>query len=356
MAHGLPPAIQQSLDGTKVEYAKLGTSGLRISVPVLGAMSLGTSDWAPWVLDEDASVEILKAAYDRGINTWDTADMYSNGVSEEVIGRALKEHNIPREKVVILTKCYIHTFEQRDVHSAPFFNQLNQTKDYVNRGGLSRAAIFNAVNASLRRLGTDYIDLYQIHRFDYDTPIEETMKALHDLVASGKVRYIGASAMWATQFARMQAVAEKNNWTKFISMQNYYHLAYREEEREMIRYCNDTGVGLIPFSPNFGGKLAKPLGDTSSIRSKLKMPHSPDLTEADNEIIRRVEKVANDKGWKMSHVALAWIRSKGAVPIVGFNSVERIDEACQLREKALTPDEVKYLEEPYVPKAIVAHV
>lgn len=225
----------------------------------------------------------------------------------------------------------------------------------IFRVGLSRAAIFKAVDASLQRLGTDYIDLFMVHRFDPSTPIEETMRALNDLVASGKIRYIGASSMWATQFARMQSVAEKNGWTKFISMQNYYNLCYREEEREMIRYCNETGVGIMPWSPNFGGKLAKPLGDATSARAQMPSP-TGNLTEADEEIIRRVEKLAAQKDWKMSHVALSWLRSKGAVPIVGLNSLLRLEEACDLRGKDLTADEISFLEEPYVPKNIVGHV
>ncbi|KAI0891651.1 Aldo/keto reductase [Annulohypoxylon nitens] len=351
----IPLSVQKSLDGTKVEYVRVGSSGLRVSTPILGAMSLGSTKWMPWVLDEEASIEILKAAYDRGLNTWDTANAYSNGLSEVVIGKALQKHSIPREKVIIMTKCFLHVAEEVSVFSAPFGQVLDKSKDYVNQGGLSRASIFNAVEASLARLGTSYIDLYQIHRFDPSTPIEETMKALHDLVQSGKVRYIGASSMWATQFASMQAVAEKNGWTKFISMQNYYHLCYREEEREMNRFCNDTGVGILPYSPNFGGKLAKPFGQEDSIRAKTPSPVGKDFTPADEEIIRRVEKLATEKGWKMSQVNLAWHRAKGTVPIVGFNSIDRIDEACGATGKTLTDEEVKFLEEPYVSKSVVGH-
>ncbi|UKZ80838.1 hypothetical protein TrVFT333_008603 [Trichoderma virens FT-333] len=313
MAPSLPPALQQSLDETRVEYVRLGASGLRVSVPILGAMSFGSSQWLPWVLDEDDSIEILKAAFDRGLNTWDTADMYSNGISEETIGKALKKHS------------------------------------------LSRGALFKAVDASLQRLGTDYIDLYMIHRCDPFTPVEETMRALHDLVSSGKIRYIGASSMWATQFAHMQSVAEKNGWTKFISMQNYYNLCYREEEREMNRYCNETGVGIMPWSPNFGGKLARPLGDATSLRAQMPSPTGNSLTKADEEIIHRVEQLAARKDWKMSQVALAWLRSKGAVPIVGLNSLSRLEEACDLRGKELTAEEIEFLEEPYEPKNVVGH-
>lgn len=221
--------------------------------------------------------------------------------------------------------------------------------------GLSRTAIFHAVDASLARLGTSYIDLYQIHRYDPTTPPEETMKALHDLVQSGKIRYLGASAMWATQFVSLQSIAEKNSWTKFISMQNYYNLCYREEEREMVRFCKDTGVGIIPFSPLFGGRLARTVGWEESMRSHRPTPFDNGSTDADDEIIKRVEGLAKKKGWKMSHVALAWLRSKDAIPIVGINSVARMDEAIGVRGKELSDEEVKYLEEPYVPKAIQGH-
>ena len=227
----------------------------------------------------------------------------------------------------------------------------------LRRLGLSRGAIFKAVDASLKRLGTDYIDLLQIHRYDASVPPEETMKALHDLVQAGKVHYIGASSMWTYQFARMQFIAEKNGWTKFVSMQNCYHLCYREEEREMNKFCNETGVGLIPWGPLFNGLLAKPL-EVESARSKLVIAMSGGLTEADKTINKRVQEVAERKGWKMAQVALAWIRGKGCIPIVGLNntSIERLDEACAVRDMRLTSDEVKYLEEPYVPKSVVGHV
>jgi aryl-alcohol dehydrogenase-like predicted oxidoreductase len=221
--------------------------------------------------------------------------------------------------------------------------------------GLSRTAIIKCVDDSLARLGTTYIDVLQIHRFDNNTPIEETMKALHDLIQSGKVRYIGASSMWAVQFAQMQFVAEKNGWTKFISMQNYYNLCYREEEREMIRFCKETGVGLVPYSPLFAGKLARPVGYNKSARSKGPTAHINGLTKTDEEIISRVEKLASDKGWKMSEVALAWNKSKNTVPIVGLNSVERVEEMAGLRDKVLTDEEVKYLEEPYEARAVAGH-
>lgn len=213
------------------------------------------------------------------------------------------------------------------------------------------------MDASLKRLGTDYIDLLQIHRYDASVAPEETMKALHDLVQAGKVHYIGASSMRAYQFARMQFIAEKNGWTKFVSMQNRYNLCYREEEREMNKFCNETGVGIIPWGPLFSGMLAKPLG-VETARSKLSVAMNGGMTEADKSIIKRVQEVAERKGWKMSQVALAWLRGKRCIPIVGLNdtNIERMEEACALREMQLTEDEMKYLEEPYIPKPIAGHV
>ncbi|KAF7554942.1 hypothetical protein G7Z17_g2551 [Cylindrodendrum hubeiense] len=351
----LPSSLKESLDATKVDYVQLGASGLRVSVPILGCMSFGSKKWSPWMLEEEESLEILKAAYDRGINTWDTANMYSNGISEQILGQAIKKLNIPRNKLVLMTKCSIYVGEDLEVIGPAHAQHLAQSKDYTNHGGLSRAAIFNAVDESLARLDTPYIDVLQIHRYDSSTPPEETMKALHDLVQSGKVRYLGASSMWATQFANLQFIAETNGWTKFVSMQNYYNLCYREEEREMNRFCKETGVGMIPWSPLHGGLLARPLGVQDSERSKIPAPFGSAFTAADGEIVKRVEEVANKKGWKMAHVALVWHQSKGAIPIIGLNSVARVEEAVELRGKELTADEIAYLEEPYVPKPIAGH-
>jgi len=222
--------------------------------------------------------------------------------------------------------------------------------------GLSRTAIFEAVNASLARLQLDHLDLLQIHRFDPHTPIEETMLALHDLVRSGKVHYIGASSMWAWQFSLLQHAAEKNHWTKFVSMQNHYNLLYREEEREMNAFCNATGVGLIPWAPLSRGHLARPLeAFGSTTRSEGEKKSGAEQSEADREIVRRVQEVAEKKGWKMSHVALAWINKRISAPIIGFSSVERMDEALDACGKELSREEEEYLEEPYKPKAIVGH-
>ncbi|KAK0117554.1 hypothetical protein ONS95_011891 [Cadophora gregata] len=350
----LPDALKASVEASKVEYVNLGKSGLRVSVPILGAMSIGDPKWAPWVAGEEESLPLLKAAYDRGLNTWDTANVYSNGASEIIIGKAIKKYNIPRHKLVILTKCHGSVGETPEVRGFFFPKEIRASKDYVNQGGLSRQAIFNQVNASLARLDIDYIDLLQIHRFDPNTPIEETMQALHDLIRSGKVRYIGASSMWATQFARMQFVAEQRGWTKFVSMQNQYSLLYREEEREMNRFCNDTGVGLIPWAPLCRGHLARPLSALGST-TRSAPEKEKGLTPEDNKTIERVQELADKKGWKMSHVALAWINKRVTSPIIGFSSLDRLEELIDIRGKTLTDEEEKYLEESYVPKAISGH-
>ena len=336
----------------KAEYQQLGKSGLRVSVPILGAMSIGDKRWQQWVTEEDEALPLLKAAYDRGLNTWDTANVYSNGASEEIIGKAIKTYNIPRHKLVICTKL-CGTVREGNSPEVMALKDIDNTVDYVNQRGLSRQGIFAAVNASLARLDTPYIDLLQIHRFDKTVPVQETMKALHDVVESGKVHYIGASSMWAYQFATMQFVAEKNGWTKFVSMQNAYNLLYREEEREMNKFCLETGVGLIPWGPLSHGQLARPHhANGSTTRSAGK----PALPEADVSIISRVEELAKRKGWKMGHVALAWLSHKGiSSPICGFSSVARLDEALEARGKELTAEEVKFLEELYIPKNIFGH-
>ncbi|KAF4463314.1 alcohol dehydrogenase [Fusarium albosuccineum] len=352
----LPPRLKESLEASKCEYRQLGKSGLRISVPIFGCMSFGDKRTLPWVIGEDEALALLKAAYDRGLNTWDTANVYSNGASEVIVGKALKKFNIPRHKVIILSKCRWAVGEEPEARHIMYKSQFNASKDYQNQFGLSRAAIFNQVEASLKRLDTEYIDLLQIHRFDESTPLEETMKALHDLVQSGKVRYIGASSMWATQFARMQFVAEKNGCTQFVSMQNHYNLLYREEEREMNRFCNDTGVGLIPWAPLCRGHLARPpaqFGTTE--RSKGEKDSQGDLSEVDLKIVERVVELSEKHSWPMAHVALAWINKRVTSPIIGFSSVERIEQAITARGKELTAEEEKYLQELYRAKEISGH-
>ena len=322
-------------------------------------MSFGSPDWAPWVLGPDEALPILKAAYDRGLNTWDTANVYSNGESERIVGQALAKYSIPRHKVLILTKLYAAVGEEPGLSTMAHRDKIVRSKDYVNQNGLSRAAILTQVDASLKRLGTDYIDLLQIHRFDRDTPGEETMQALHDVVRSGKVRYIGASSMWAYQFAGLQHIAECHGWTKFVSMQNHYSLLYREEEREMNKFCDETGVGLIPWAPLARGNLARPLeksGQTTrSSSSTGNSSTNPKLSEADKVIVGRVAEIAEKRGWTMSQVALAWINKRVASPIVGLSSIARLEEATALLGKELTAEEEAYLEEPYQPVAIQGH-
>lgn len=256
---------------------------------------------SPRAIPESEALPLLKAAYDAGLNTWDTANAYSNGASEIIVGKAIKQYDIPRHKVVIMTKCNFAVGETPDLRAAFFRSHIAQSKDYVNNFGLSRTAIFNQVEASLKRLDTPYIDVLQIHRWDPDTPPEETMRALHDLVLSGKVRYLGASSMWATQFARLQFIAEKNGWTKFVSMQNHYNLLYREEEREMNRFCKDTGVALIPWAPLCRGHLARRpevFGETKrSAQEKESQKGSHGTVEPDLSIIGRVVEIADKRGW-----------------------------------------------------------
>ncbi|GME83913.1 unnamed protein product [Ambrosiozyma monospora] len=311
-------------------------------------MSFGKKSWSDWVIEDKEKVfAILKKAYDEGIRTYDTADMYSAGYSEVLLGEFIKKYNIKRDKIVILSKCFFPLLEDK--------NATPEGHEFINFRGLSRKHILDAVNASVERLGT-YIDVLQIHRFDPETPIEETMEALHDVVKSGLTRYIGASSMKCYQFVMMQSVAEKRGWTKFISMQNYYNLLNREEEREMIEYCKLTGVGLIPWSPNARGILTRPLnveaGETSRIKTDQFLHHLGlgNLSVADKSIIDRVEKLAKSHGVSMAAIATAYVLSKDANPIVGFSKPERIDDAVAALKLKLSDEDIKYLEEPYVPK------
>ncbi|KAI1810188.1 aldo/keto reductase [Poronia punctata] len=347
----LPTSLKESLDNTKVSYRRLGNSGLRVSVPIFGTMSLGDSKSLDWAVDEDEALPLLKHAYDRGLNTWDTADVYSQGVSESVIGKAIRHYRIPRHRLVLMTKCFWAVGSEPGIRHWDDEDAIAKSKDYVNQFGLSRIAIFNAVEASLKRLDTGYIDLLQIHRFDEDTPVEETMRALHDLVVEGRVRYIGASSMWAVQFAQMQFVAEKNGWTKFISMQNRYNLLYREEEREMNRFCNSTGVGIIPWQPLAAGYLARPPEQSGTTKRSKQQQQQPQQAQ-DITITKRVQEIAEKRDWPMSHVALAWITKRVTSPIVGFSTKARIDEAVAVRGKILTEEEERYLEEMYRAKDV----
>ncbi|KAJ7591997.1 NADP-dependent oxidoreductase domain-containing protein, partial [Mycena floridula] len=338
-------------------YTQLGNSGLKISVPVIGAMSLGSSKWGSkgWPLDEEESIKLLKAAWDRGLNTIDTANMYSNGESERVIGKFIKKYEIPRSQIIIASKCFCLVSDKIEEHIF-FMPHLKETRRYVNQGGLSRAAIFNSVEETLQRLDTPYLDILLIHRYDPEVPAEETMKALHDLIQMGKVRYIGASSMRAWQFAHLNEVAEKHNWTKFVCMQSEYSLLYREDEREMIPYCKSAGIGLIPWSPLHQGDLARPISNVDSVRHQMRQAMGGiNYSDADKLIIARVEEIAKKRDQPMTRVALTWLGSKVTSPIIGISSVERLEEAIKPVSFTLTEDEINYLEEPYEPKPIRGH-
>lgn len=317
-----------------MEYTKLGNSDIEISRLCVGCMSFGdpASKMHAWTLNPQESGEIVKHALRLGINFFDTANTYSAGTSEEYLGRAIK-NNIERDKVVLATKVYF------------------------NEGKLSKEAIPREVEGSLRRLGTDYIDLLIIHRFDYDTPIEETMEALHKVVQSGKVRAIGASAMYGYQFMKMQYAAQKNEWTKFVSMQNHYNLLYREDERELIPICNEQNVARTPYSPLAAGRLSRPGWSADTLRSRtdvVAMGKYDKTQKSDMEIVRRVAELAGKKGVTMTQIALAWQFAKGvAAPIVGATKAKYLDDAAGSLDIALTQAEIEYLEEEYVPHNIV---
>ncbi|QLG74689.1 hypothetical protein HG535_0H00140 [Zygotorulaspora mrakii] len=334
-----------------VKQVKFGNTGLKISPIVVGCMSYGSKSWDSWVMEDKEQVfKILKYCYDQGIRTFDTADIYSNGKSEHLLGEFLKHYNINRETVVILSKIRFAVDESLPMTLllSTLYGADEQTAlTLANQGGLSRKHIMDGVAKSVERLGT-YIDVLQIHRMDYDTPMKETMKALNDVIERGDVRYIGASTMKATEFAEMQFIAEKNGWFKFSSWQSMYNLLYREDEREIIPFAKKHNVALIPWSPNNRGQLTRPLGQTtarSDTDGRLNQ-----ATEADKEIIKRVENVAKDKGLSMAQVSSAWVLSKGCYPIIGMSSIERVKEAIGALDVTLTDDDLAYLEEPYQPK------
>jgi aryl-alcohol dehydrogenase-like predicted oxidoreductase len=334
-----------------MEYVRLGNSGLKVSKIILGCMLFGSPTWegSPWTLPEEEGLALLKAAYDNGINTWDTADTYSNGRSEEIIGKALKKYDIPRQKVVILSKIYNPVMD--DDSRPPSVND----GALVNQMGLSRKHIFHAVDQSLKRLGTDYIDVLQLHRLDRETPPEEIMRALHEVVQSGKVRYIGASSMYTWEFARLQYIARSRGWTEFVSMQPFYNLLYREEEREMLPFCRAHGVGVVPWSPIARGLLAKPRdAKGTSLRSQSGVDKKTDrwFADANLDIVDRVEEVARKRGVSMALVATAWVLRQGCWPIIGLSSEARIVETVGALKVELTDDECKFLESEYRPRAI----
>ncbi|KAG8842998.1 hypothetical protein FRB96_004479 [Tulasnella sp. 330] len=337
----------------EVQYVRLGKTGLRVSVPILGCMGFGSDQWQPWVLNEDKALPLLKAAWDRGVTTLDTANMYSNGESERVIGKFIQTYDIPREKLVIMTKCRHIVGDNLNMFT-PAVPNLENTRDYVNQSRLSRAGIFNQVEKSLERLGTTYIDLLQVHRADPETPAEETMCALNDLVRIGKVRYLGASSMWTWQFAEYNHVAEKNGWAQFISMQNTYNLLYREEEREMIPYCLHKGIGLIPWGPLAHGYLARPAGSEKTFRESTSRVHTS-TSETDKKIISRVEALAKKHNVPMAQIAIAWVMNKISSPIIGITSPERLEDAI-LGDFKLSEEETKSLEELYMVRKVYGHM
>ena len=327
-----------------MDYVRLGKSGLRVSQICLGTMTYGSKAWREWVLEEKESRPFFEKALEAGVNFFDSADMYSDGVSEEILGRAIKDLVPDREDVVIATKAFAGTHQQR-----------------VNRHGLSRKNVIASCDASLERLGTDYIDLYQIHRFDYATPIEETLEALTDLVRCGKVRYIGASSMHAWQFAEYLHLAEKHGWSKFVSMQNHYNLIYREEEREMIPLCKAKGVGMIPWSPLARGFLAGNRhkdGGGSTVRSQSdEFAAGLYYSESDFKVAERNVEIAEKMGVKPMQTALAWVLSNPTVsaPIVGASKLSHLDDALGALDLKLEKEDKKALEEFYEPHKILGH-
>ncbi len=320
-----------------MDYARLGSTGLEVSRICLGCMSYGDPARGPheWSLDEESSRPHIRRALEAGINFFDTANAYSAGSSEEIVGRALADF-AKRDEVVIATKV------RMPMRQGP------------NGGGLSRKAIMNEIDASLRRLGTDYVDLYQIHRWDYRTPIEETLEALHDVVKAGKARYIGASSMYAWQFSKAQYTADLHGWTRFVSMQNLVNLLYREEEREMLPLCADQGVGVIPWSPLARGRLTRDLSETTA-RSETDVFGRTLLADDDAPIINQVRAVAEARGVSRAQVALAWVLAKPGItaPIVGATKQHHLDDAIEALEVKLTPEEIESLEKPYTPRPVV---
>ncbi len=326
-----------------MEYVRLGSTGLKVSRLCLGCMGFGDAQrWVhQWVLNEEQSRPVIQKALELGINFFDTANVYSLGASEEILGRALKDF-AAREDVVIATK----------VHG--------KMTDKPNGGGLSRKAILSEIDKSLQRLGTDYVDLYQIHRWDYETPIEETMEALHDVVRAGKARYIGASAMWAWQFQKALHVADRHGWTRFVSMQDHLNLIYREEEREMLPLCREEKIGVIPYSPLAAGRLTRDWTAESTLRSEtdqIAKAKYDSTADADRLIVERVAEIAARYGVTRTHIALAWLLQKEpvAAPIIGATKISHLEDALGALSIKLTPEDVAYLEEPYVPHRIIGH-
>lgn len=347
-----------------MQYVNLGRSGLKVSRLALGMMTWGTPAWRPWVRSEAEAVPIVRRALDLGINVFDTADMYSAGLSEELSGRILSQY-APRDEIVVATKLYLPVDLAFKGQNATGPKPVERPNGLKSRG-LSRKRLMTAVDASLKRLDLDHIDLYQIHRFDPTTPIEETMEALHDVVKAGKVRYLGASSMWAWQFAQMQFVAERHGWTKFVSMQNHYNLAYREEEREMIPFCRATGVGLMPWSPLARGFLAgnrrkddarrAASGETSRAATD-DIAQTYYYRDADYAVLDALSQAAQARGLANATVAYAWLLHQPGVscPLIGVSKVEQLEQAVAAVDLKLTESELQALAAPYQPHAVLGH-
>jgi aryl-alcohol dehydrogenase (NADP+) len=324
-----------------MEYVNLGSTGLKVSRICLGCMTYGSRKWREWVLEEPESRPLIRQALEAGINFFDTADVYSVGVSEEILGRALKEFGPPRDRLVIATKVF------------------GVMGDDLNQRGLSRKHIFHAIDDSLRRLQTDYVDLYQIHRYDPATPMEETLEALADVVRAGKALYVGASSMWAWQLANMLSLAGQRGWPRFVTMQNHYNLLYREEEREMIPLCRAESLGLSPWSPLARGLLARSrqAGTVRSTTDDFATRLYAGTTESDDKVIARVQALAAAHGVPPARIALAWLLHKPGVtaPIVGASKPQHIEDAVGALSIKLTAEEMVSLEQPYVPHPVVGH-
>ncbi|MGB5749313.1 MAG: aldo/keto reductase [Desulfobacterales bacterium] len=339
-----------------MDYTNLGQTGLKVSRICLGMMTYGTSQWRPWILDEADARPIVQRAVELGVNFFDTADMYSAGASEELTGKFLREFT-RRDEVVIATKVFFPV----DMAFKGSFG--NSTPQQPNTSGLSRKHIFAAVDASLTRLGIDYIDLYQIHRWDYETPIEETMEALHDLIRSGKVRYIGASSMWAWQFAKAQHTAQSNGWVRFVSMQNHYNLIYREEEREMIPLCRDLGVALIPWSPLARGFLAGNRTPDDITDGRTSRARTDDYAqklyyrEEDFAVVKHLGELASQRGQSNARIAYAWLLHQPglAAPIVGASKIAHIEEAVAATQVKLSDEEIQLLGSSYKAHTVQGH-
>ncbi|KAH9857418.1 aryl-alcohol dehydrogenase [Lenzites betulinus] len=345
------------MSSEKVPYVRLGNSGLKVSKIILGTMQYGHPGWQDWVLGEEEATEHIKFAYEHGIQTFDTANVYSNGMSEVILGNVIKKLNLPREELVIMTKLQGAVAPEYGMNLMRAGLKPDDI-GLVNQYGQSRKNIFASVKASLKRLQLDYIDLLQCHRFDYDTPTEEIMQALHDVVKAGYVRYIGMSSCWAYQFHTMQNYAISHNLTPFISMQNHYSLVYREEEREMFPTLKSFGVGSIPWSPLARGALTRPLSATKDTKRGATDKFVSGYNKGGSpEIINRVEELAKKKDVTMAQIAIAWILAKDGVtaPIVGTTSLDNLKDLIAGVHVKLTDEEIKYLEEPYNPQPIIGH-